>query len=42
MFLDEIKDFISVLKDEIESPIPLQQGIDVLELSLEIKRQIGF
>ena len=42
MFVDEVKEFISVLSGENESLIPLQQGIDVLEISLGIKEQIGF
>jgi len=42
MFVDEIKEFISVLKGEKESLIPLQQGMSVLEISLKIKEQIGF
>jgi len=42
MFIDEIKEFISVLNGEKESPIPIQQGMDVLEISLKIKEQIGF
>jgi len=42
MFVDEIKEFISVLNGKKESFIPLQQGMDVLEISLGIKEQIGF
>jgi len=42
MFVNEIKEFISVLNGEKGSPIPLQQGMDVLEISLGIKGQIGF
>jgi hypothetical protein len=42
MFVDEIKEFISVLNGEKESQIPLQQGMDVLKISLNIKEQIGF
>lgn len=42
MFIDEIKDFISVLKNEKESPISLREGTDVLEISLKIKEQIGY
>ena len=42
MFVDEIKEFISVLNGEKESRIPLQQGMDVLEISLKIKKQIRF
>ena len=42
MFIDEIKDFISALKNEKEMPVPLQEGIDVLEISLRIKERIGF
>lgn len=42
MFVDEIKEFISVLNGEKESPISLQQGMDVLEISLNIKEHIGF
>ncbi len=42
MFIDEIKEFISVLNGEKESLIPIQQGMDVLEISLKIKEQIGF
>jgi predicted dehydrogenase len=42
MFIDEIKDFISALNDERDVPVPLQEGIDVLEISLGIKKQIRF
>ena len=42
MFIDEIKEFISVLNGEKESPIPLQQGMSVLKISLKMKEQIGF
>jgi hypothetical protein len=42
MFIDEIKDFIFALKNEKEASVPLQEGIDVLEISLKIKEQIGF
>ena len=42
MFVDEIKEFISVLNGEKESRIPLQQGMDVLAISLGIKKQIRF
>ena len=42
MFIDEIKDFISALNDERDVPVPLQEGIDVLEISLRIKERIGF
>ena len=42
MFVDEAKEFISVLKGKNESLIPLQQGMDVLEISLGIKEQLGF
>ena len=42
MFIDEIKDFISALKNENKSPVRLQEGTDVLEISLKIKEQIGF
>ncbi len=42
MFLDEIKDFISALNGEKTVGIPLQEGIDVLEMSLAIKKGIGF
>ena len=42
MFVDEIKEFISVLNGVEKSRIPLQQGMDVLKLSLNIKEQIGF
>jgi len=42
MFIDEIKEFISVLNGEKESPIPLQQGMSVLKISLNIKEHIGF
>jgi predicted dehydrogenase len=42
MFIAEIKDFISALKNKKEVPVPLQEGMDVLEISLEIKKRIGF
>ncbi len=42
MFLDEIKDFIAALKGGKEVSIPLQEGVDVLQMSLDIKREIGF
>ncbi len=42
MFIAEIKDFISALNDERDVPVPLQEGIDVLEISLGIKKQIRF
>ena len=42
MFIDETKDFIASLKNEKKSPIPLEEGMDVLEISLGIKEQIGF
>lgn len=42
MFIDEIKEFISVLNGEKESPIPLQHGMSVLKISLKMKEQIGF
>ena len=42
MFVDEIKDFIDALENKKEVAIPLQEGMDVLEISLGIKKQIGF
>ena len=42
MFMDETKDFIDALENKKEIVIPLQEGIDVLKISLGIKRQIGF
>jgi predicted dehydrogenase len=42
MFIDEIKDFIAALQGEKELAIPLKDGIDVLEMSLAIKKPIGF
>ncbi|MHB8138829.1 MAG: Gfo/Idh/MocA family protein [Smithellaceae bacterium] len=42
MFIDETKDYISALGNRSEVPIPLYEGIDVLEMSLGIKKQIGF
>jgi predicted dehydrogenase len=42
MFIDEIKDFISALNNEKDVPVLLQEGIDVLKISLEIKARIGF
>ena len=42
MFIDEIKDYISALNNEREISVPLQEGIEVLEISLEIKKRIGF
>jgi len=42
MFMDETKDFIDALLNKKEIAISLQEGIDVLEISLSIKKQIGF
>lgn len=42
MFVDEATDFIDALKNKKEVAIPLHDGIDVLEISLGIKKQIGF
>lgn len=42
MFIDEIKDYISALKNEKDLPVPLTEGINVLEISLKIKKRIGF
>ena len=42
MFVDEIKDFIDALENKKEVAIPLQEGMDVLEISIGIKKQIGF
>ena len=42
MFIAEIKDFVSALNNKKEVPVPLQEGMDVLEISLGIKKQIGF
>lgn len=42
MFIDEAKDFIAALKNKKKVAIPLPEGIDVLEISLGIKKQIGF
>jgi predicted dehydrogenase len=42
MFIDEIKDFIAALGNKSDVPIPLREGMDVLEISLGIKKQIGF
>jgi predicted dehydrogenase len=42
MFIDEIKDFISAVNNDRAIPVPLQEGIDVLDISLGIKKQIGF
>ena len=40
MFVAEIKEFISAIEEKRESAIPLSQGRDVLEICLEIKKQI--
>jgi len=40
-FVREVKEFISAIEEERPSAIPLQQGRDVLEICLEIKRQIA-
>lgn len=42
MFIDETKDFISAVNNKKEVLVPLQEGIDVLEISLGIKKQIEF
>jgi predicted dehydrogenase len=42
MFIDEVKDFIFAMGNEKDVPIPLREGIDVLEISLRIKKRIGF
>jgi predicted dehydrogenase len=42
MFMDETKDFIAALSNKIDVPIPLREGMDVLDISLGIKKQIGF
>ena len=42
MFVDEATDFIDALENKKEVAIPLHDGIDVLEISLGIKKQIGF
>ena len=42
MFIDEVKDYISALNNEGNVPVPLQEGVDVLEMSLAIKKQIEF
>ena len=41
MFLTEVKEFISAIEEKRESAIPLSQGRDVLEICLEIKKQIA-
>jgi len=40
MFVAEIKEFISAIEQKRDSAIPLSQGRDVLEICLEIKKQI--
>jgi len=40
MFVTEVKEFISAIEEKRESAIPLSQGRDVLEICLEIKKQI--
>jgi hypothetical protein len=40
--MDEIRSFVSALEGDGETAIPLQQGIDVLEMALDIKKSIGF
>jgi len=40
MFVREVQEFISAIKEKRESSIPLSQGRDVLEICLEIKSQI--
>ncbi|MDD5772150.1 MAG: Gfo/Idh/MocA family oxidoreductase [bacterium] len=42
MFIDEIKDFIMLINGVKDSMIPLNAGIDVLKIALEIKKKIGF
>ncbi len=42
MFMDETKDFIDAILNKKEIAISLQEGINVLEMSLSIKKQIGF
>lgn len=42
MFIDETKDFIAALENKRDVPIPICEGVDVLEISLGIKKQIGF
>ena len=42
MFIDETKDFIAALGNKSDVPVPLREGIDVLDISLGIKKQIGF
>jgi len=40
MFVAEVQEFISAIEEKRESAIPLRQGRDVLEICLEIKKQI--
>jgi len=40
MFVAEVQEFISAIEQKRESLIPLSQGRDVLEICLEIKKQI--
>ena len=42
MFMDETNDFIAALGNKSKVPLPLREGMDVLEISLGIKKQIGF
>jgi predicted dehydrogenase len=42
MFIDETRDFIASLENKKKVAISLQEGIDVLKISLKIKEQIGF
>ncbi|MBN1364312.1 MAG: Gfo/Idh/MocA family oxidoreductase [Syntrophaceae bacterium] len=42
MFIDEARDFIDALENKKEVAIPLQEGINVLEISRKIKELIGF
>ncbi|MEQ8352747.1 MAG: Gfo/Idh/MocA family oxidoreductase [Leptospiraceae bacterium] len=40
-FIDEVSEFIESIQSDTTPPIPLQQGIDVLEISLQITDQLS-
>jgi len=42
MFIEEVKDFIGAIKNNKEPSIPLGSGIDVLKITMDMKKKIGF
>ena len=42
MFIDEMKDFIDSIKNGSNPAVTLQDGINVLQIALELKREINF